>query len=395
MIEVQEVSKRYPLYAKPSDRILESLPFFSQTRHQEFEALRGVSFSVASGETFALVGPNGSGKSTLLQIIAGIFPPTSGSVRKSGRTAALLELGAGFSPEFTGRENVILHGELHGFSRPEILDRLGDVQAFAGIGEFFDRPVKEYSTGMYLRLAFAAAIHADPEILIVDEALSVGDVRFANRCIRKFEELKQRGTTILFVSHDLGMVKRLADRAALLMKGSIDCMGLPGDVVNRYVGIALAGEVEENPAAGGSIRHGDGRSRIDAVRLCDKQGIEKRLFSPGESIVIECDATFLQDCDDPMAGVLIRSRLGVDVYGTNTKIEGIKTGRVRAGTAVRIRFCLPCNLTGQDFSVTLALQNPDGTSQDWRDDIASFRVIQPKQLAGVADLRAEVEWRTR
>lgn len=395
MIEVQEVSKRYPLYAKPSDRILESLPFFSQTQHQEFEALRGVSFSVASGETFALVGPNGSGKSTLLQIIAGIFPPTSGIVRKSGRTAALLELGAGFSPEFTGRENVILHGELHGFSRPEIFDRLGDVEAFAGIGEFFDRPVKEYSTGMYLRLAFAAAIHADPEILIVDEALSVGDVRFANRCIRKFEELKQRGTTILFVSHDLGMVKRLADRAALLMKGTIDCMGPPGDVVNRYVGIALAGEVEENPPTGGSIRHGDGKSRIDAVRLCDKHGIEKRLFSPGEAIIIECDATFLQDCDDPMAGVLIRSRLGVDVYGTNTKIEGIKTGRVRAGTAVRIRFCLPCHLTGQDFSVTLALQNSDGTSQDWRDDIASFRVIQPKQLAGVADLRAEVEWRTR
>lgn len=394
MIEVQEVSKRYPLYAKPSDRILEALPFFSRARHQEFEALRGVTFSVGAGETFALVGPNGSGKSTLLQIIAGIFPPSTGVVRKSGRTAALLELGAGFNAEFTGRENVILHGELHGFPRAEILGRLDAVEAFAGIGEFFDRPVKEYSTGMYLRLAFAAAIHMDPEILIVDEALSVGDVRFANRCIRKFEELKQRGTTILFVSHDLGMVKRLADRAALLIQGSIDCIGNPSDVVNRYVGIALAGEVEAHPETGGSIRHGDGTSRIDAVRLLNDRGVEQRLFAPGEPVIIECDATFLKPCVDPMAGVLIRSRLGVDVYGTNTKIEGIRTGKIPAGTHVRIRFRVPCHLTGQEYSVTLAMQNSDGTSQDWRDDVASFRVFQPKQLAGVADLRAEVAWQT-
>lgn len=394
MIEVQEVCKRYPLYAKPSDRILESLPLFSRTLHHEFEALRGVSFSVASGETFALVGPNGSGKSTLLQIIAGIFPPTSGWVRKKGRTAALLELGAGFNPEFTGRENVVLHGELNGFSRTQILSRIDEVEAFAGIPEFFDRPVKEYSTGMYLRLAFAAAIHIDPEILIVDEALSVGDVRFANRCIRKFEELKQSGTTILFVSHDLGMVKRLADRAALLMRGRIDCIGSPSDIVNRYIGIALAGEVDDSPEAGGCLRHGDGGSRIDAVRLLNEDGVEQRLFAPGEAVIIECDATFLRACEDPMAGVLVRSRLGVDVYGTNTKIEGVKTGRVSADTAVRVRFRIPCNLAGQEYSVTIAIQNPDGTSQDWRDDITSFRVIQPKQLAGVADLRAEVEWRT-
>jgi ABC-type polysaccharide/polyol phosphate transport system ATPase subunit len=392
VIEVREVSKRYPLYAKPSDRILESLPFWTRPRHREFEALRGVSFSVASGETFALVGPNGSGKSTLLQIIAGIFPPTSGTVRKEGRTAALLELGAGFNPEFSGRENVILHGELHGVSRSEVFDRLEEIETFAGIGSFFDRPVKEYSTGMYVRLAFSAAIHVDPEILVVDEALSVGDVRFANRCIRKFEDLKQRGKTILFVSHDLGMVKRLADRAALLLGGSVDCIGRPADVVNRYVGIALAGEVEERLDSGGPIRHGDGKSRIRRVRLLDADGVEKRLFSPGETITIEIEAIFLESCDAPMAGLLIRSRLGVDVYGTNTRIEGIHTGKIAAGTPVRVRFRMPCNLTGQDYSVTVALQNADGTSQDWQDDVASFRVIQPKQLAGVADLQAEVEW---
>jgi ABC-type polysaccharide/polyol phosphate transport system ATPase subunit len=394
VVEVQEVSKTYPLYAKPSDRVLESLPFFSQARHRDFEALRGVSFAVAAGETFALIGPNGSGKSTLLQIIAGIFPPTSGTVKRIGRTAALLELGAGFNPEFTGRENVILHGELHGLDRRQVMARLQEVENFAGIGGFFARPVKEYSTGMYVRLAFSAAIHVDPEILIVDEALAVGDVRFANRCIRKFEDLKQRGTTILFVSHDLGMVKRLADRAALLLNGSIDCIGNPSDVVNRYVGIALAGDVDQAFESSSGVRHGDKKSRIDAIRILDERGAEKRLFSPGEPVIIECDATFIESCDEPMAGLLIRSRLGVDVYGTNTKIEGIHTGTVLAGTQVRIRFRVPCDLTGQEYSVTLATQNSDGTSQDWRDDATSFRVIQPKQLAGVADLRAEVEWRT-
>jgi ABC-type polysaccharide/polyol phosphate transport system ATPase subunit len=394
VVEVQAVSKTYPLYSKPSDRLFESLPFSSRVRHKDFQALRNVSFAVASGETFALVGPNGSGKSTLLQIVAGIFPPTSGSVHRSGRIAALLELGAGFSPEFTGRENVLLHGELHGLGRDDVAARLPEIERFAGIGEFFDRPVKEYSTGMYLRLAFAAAIHVDPDILVVDEALAVGDVRFANRCIRKFEELKQRGTTILFVSHDLGMVKRLADRAVLLLSGSVDAIGNPSDVVNRYVGLALAGEVEEVADSGGPLRHGDGKSRIDSVRLTGAEGVEKRAFLSGEMMTVEFLATFLTACEDPMAGLLIRNRLGVDVYGTNTRIEGLSIGRVNAGTSATIRFRLPCHLAGQEYSVTVALQNADGTSQDWRDDIASFRVIQPKQIAGVTDLRAEVEWRT-
>src|SRR6478672_8783766 len=189
----------------------------SGTLHSDFWALRDISFTVKKGEVLGLVGPNGCGKSTLLQIVSGILPPTHGRVVTRGRIAALLELGAGFNPEFSGRENVHLNGEIMGLSRAEIDKAMPSIEAFAEIGEFIERPVKEYSSGMYVRLAFSTAIHVDPEILIVDEALAVGDAVFANRCIQKFEELKARKVTVLFVSHDLALVKRLSDRAALLL----------------------------------------------------------------------------------------------------------------------------------------------------------------------------------
>ena len=190
----------------------------SRPRHTDFWALRDIGFEVEKGETLSLVGPNGCGKSTLLQIVSGILQPTTGRVVTRGRIAALLELGAGFNPEFSGRENVYLNGEIMGLSRAEIDKAMPSIEAFAEIGEFIERPVKEYSSGMYVRLAFSTAIHVDPEILIVDEALAVGDAVFANRCVRKFEELRERKITVLFVSHDLGLVKQLSDRAILLLQ---------------------------------------------------------------------------------------------------------------------------------------------------------------------------------
>ena len=267
---VQNISKVFPLYRHPSDRILELLPI-SKRKHTDFWALRDVSLAVERGEIFGIVGPNGSGKSTLLQIVSGILRPTSGRVVTQGRVAALLELGAGFNPEFTGRENVFINGEIMGLSRAEIERAFPGIAEFAGIGEFMDRPVKEYSSGMYVRLAFAAAIHVQPEILIVDEALAVGDAMFANRCIRKFEELKQRGVTILFVSHDLGLVKRLAHRAVLMLNGRVEAEGSPRDVVNRYVGLVVERQKrvdeEERARLPSSLRHGDGASEILRVEL--------------------------------------------------------------------------------------------------------------------------------
>jgi ABC-type polysaccharide/polyol phosphate transport system ATPase subunit len=237
---IQNVSKVFHLYRRPSDRIFELLPFGSRRAHSDFWALRDVSLAVERGEILGIVGPNGSGKSTLLQLVCGILRPTSGRVATQGRVAALLELGAGFNPEFTGRENVFMNGEIMGLTPVQIAAAFPRIAAFAEIGDFIDRPVKEYSSGMYVRLAFATAIHVEPEILIVDEALAVGDAIFANRCIQKFEELKDRKVTVLFVSHDLGLVKRLAHRAVLMLEGRVEAEGSPRDVVNRYVGLVVA-----------------------------------------------------------------------------------------------------------------------------------------------------------
>ena len=238
MVLVQNVSKLYRLYRRPADRLREMLPRARQ-RHSEFWALRDISFHLEKGEMLGLVGPNGCGKSTLLQIVCGILQPTTGRVVTRGRIAALLELGAGFNPEFSGRENVYINGEILGLSRAEIGKAMPSIEAFAEIGEFIDRPVKEYSSGMYVRLAFSTAIHVDPDILIVDEALAVGDAVFANRCVRKFQELRERKITVLFVSHDLGLVKQLSDRAILLLGGRIAAEGAPSDVINRYIGLVL------------------------------------------------------------------------------------------------------------------------------------------------------------
>ena len=251
-------------------------PFRKAPLHTDFWALRDISFSVERGEVVSLVGPNGCGKSTLLQVISGILQPTTGRVVTRGRIAALLELGAGFNPEFTGRENVFINGEIMGIGRAEMSRNLPLIEAFAEIGEFINRPVKEYSSGMYVRLAFSTAIHVNPDILIVDEALAVGDAVFANRCIRKFEELREKQTTVLFVSHDLGLVKQLSHRAIFLLNGRIEAEGEPKHVIDKYIGLVLerqkAFDRGGKPKLIASNRHGDGTSEIHDVSLLNESG---------------------------------------------------------------------------------------------------------------------------
>lgn len=395
MLLIQKVSKRYSLYPRPSDRLWEALPVFGRKRHTEFWALRDVTLEVPKGQFVALVGPNGSGKSTLLQIVSGILQPTFGRVITQGRIAALLELGAGFNPEFTGRENVFLNAEILGVPRHQMMEVLPKVEAFAEIGEFLDRPVKEYSSGMYVRLAFATAIHVDPEILIVDEALAVGDAVFAARCVRKFEELKDRGVTVFFVSHDLGLVKRLADRAVLMMHGRVEAEGRPAEIVNRYVGMVHEWQNREvgrhrGASLGEAFRHGDGASQISSVSLENESGDVLRTVHSGEPIRVRVRARFTCPVDDPMVGILIRNRLGIDVFGTNTRVEGRKLGSFEAGDELDVLFSFPCVLTQQDYTLTVATQHPDGRSQDWRDDVLSFGVIDNRATAGLASLPVEV-----
>ena len=394
MVLVQNVSKVYRLYAKPSDRLLEILSFGRRPRHKDFWALRNVSLHVEPGEILGLVGPNGSGKSTLLQIASGILQPTSGRVSVEGRIAALLELGAGFNPEFSGRENVFLNSEIMGQSRSQTEQVFPKIEAFAEIGDFIDRPVKEYSSGMYVRLAFATAIHVEPEVLIVDEALAVGDAIFANRCMQKLEELKQRNVTILFVSHDLGLVKRLCHRAVLMVRGEVLCEGTPGEVVNRYVGLVHDHEASpsERSQLTGNYRHGDRASAITSIRLLNGSGDESNSIASGEPVTVEVTAKFETAVQSPVVGMLIRNRLGIEVFGTNTKIEGIDLGERAAGEELTVRFHFVCLLTRQEYTLTVATQYGDGRSQDWLDDALQFTVVDDSDAAGLTRFRTEVSW---
>lgn len=398
VISVQNVSKVYHLYRHPFDRLLGSFAL-AKKRTTEFWALRNVNLRVDKGEVFAILGPNGSGKSTLLQIITGILKPTSGRVLCAGRVAALLELGAGFNPEFSGRDNVLLNGEIMGLSRKELDKAFPKIEAFAEIGRFIDRPVKEYSSGMYVRLAFSTAIHIDPEILIVDEALAVGDAIFASRCIQKFEELRQKQVTVLLVSHDLGLVKRLADRAAFMLEGKVVMEGTPKDAVNQYVGFVLDRQRENHEHADGangglaaksSFRHGDRASQIVDVRLLNTAGEPCRTFRPGESIVIRVQAVFRQPVADPVVGILVRNRIGMDVFGTNTRLERVDLGTVQTGETIEIEFELDCLLSHQEYTLTVATQYWNGLSQDWLDDVVDFQVVDTKDVAGVLNLNTRV-----
>lgn len=399
MISVQNVSKVYHLYQHPFHRVLGALAL-SRRQKAEFWALRNINLRVEKGEVFALLGPNGSGKSTLLQIISGILQPTSGRVHCSGRIAALLELGAGFNPEFSGRENVYLNGEILGLSRQELEAAFPRIEAFAEIGQFIDRPVKEYSSGMYVRLAFSTAIHVDPEVLIVDEALAVGDAIFASRCVQKFEELRRKNVTVFLVSHDLGLIKRLADRAAFMLDGRIVMQGTPKDAVNQYVGFVLdreragsertAGRLDEPLSEKTSFRHGDGASRITDVSILNAAGESCRVFRPREAMVLRVRAAFLKAVSNPVIGILIRNRIGMDIFGTNTRLERADLGDFEQGEEIEVEFELDCLLSRQEYTLTVAVQYWNGLSQDWLDDVLDFRVEDTKDVAGVLNLNTRV-----
>jgi len=401
----QNISKLYEIYNRPIDRFKEAMWFGRRSLHQDFWALRDVNLSVGKGETFGIVGPNGCGKSTLLQILCGILQPTTGRVVRQGRVAALLELGAGFNPEFNGRENVLINAELMGLSRAEARAALPAIERFAGIGEFIGRPVKTYSSGMYVRLAFSTAIHVEPDILVVDEALAVGDAAFSSRCVRKFEELQNRGVTIVFVSHDLGLVKQICNRAIFLLDGRIQEEGDPSDVINRYVGMVLECqkaqvESETNSASSSnssklafSHRHGDRLAEVERIEVYGAKNEPTRTFTTGEAMRIQVTCRFHQSQSDPMVGMLIRTRTGMDVFGTNTKLEDQPAGPCQAGDVLEVDFTFDCWLTPQEYTVTLAVQHPDGHSHDWLDDVLTFRVLDHHWLAGVANLHPKVSCR--
>ena len=411
-IVATNVSKLYRMYGAPSDRLKEIAWLGRRSFHRTFWALRDISFQVGRGESFGIIGPNGSGKSTLLEIITGILQPTAGRVWSSGRVAALLDLGAGFNAEFTGRENVFMNGEIMGLGRPYVERNFQRIVEFAEIGAFMEQPMKTYSTGMWVRLAFATAIHVDPDVLVVDEALAVGDAIFANRCIQKFQELKARGVTVVLVSHDLSLVKLICDRAMLLYEGRALSEGEPGDVANHYNALikdrqrafAVADAAPAPEAVGDqealplewSLRHGDRQAEVLRAQLFNEEGLPVRVLRSGETASIRVLARFVQPHPNPVVGMMLRTRIGMEVYGTNTLLEQESCGSLgplEAGELLEVKFTFPCWLTPQEYTLTVAAQSADGSSHDWLDDVLSFQVIDSRQAAGVANLRARISAR--
>ena len=416
-LRVDNVSKQYRIYEHPGDRLKESLTRGHWKWHREFWALRNVSFSIEAGTTTGIIGPNGSGKSTLLQIITGTLEPTHGSVWYDGRIAALLELGAGFNPEFTGIENVFMNASLMGFSRKETEDLLPNIERFAEIGDFIYQPVKSYSSGMYVRLAFATAISTDPQILIIDEALSVGDALFQHRCLRRIKQMQESGTTILFVSHDPSAVKALCSRTILLNNGLVDSDGKPSEVLNRYQGLIMEreeaydavtsdtvpsasddGELakvlgEANTSLRYTYRHGDRSAEIlNAELLNDKRKIAD-LVESGERLIARLRVRFNESIEEPVFGFLIRNRHGIHAYGANTEQKALRFGRVDQGEVLEVTFAFDCWLGSDLYSVSFAVHSGEGISYDWMDGVHFFRVATSVPVEGIANLNATAAMR--
>ncbi|HYE03289.1 MAG TPA: ABC transporter ATP-binding protein [Phycisphaerales bacterium] len=398
VISVERVSKRYQIYAKPRDRLKQALVGRWRTYYSPFYAVRDVSFEVRRGEAVGIVGRNGSGKSTLLQMIAGTLAPTEGRVVVRGRVAALLELGSGFDPEFTGRENVLLNGAILGLSRREMLERFDDIAAFADIGAFIDQPVKHYSSGMYARLAFAVAVSVRPDVLIVDEILAVGDLAFQQKCVAKMRTLLDSGVSLLYVSHAPDAVKSLCQKGLFLREGRTVCFAPAAEAVDRYISSLrsavneearrlqpeLAEPAPEGPeqlSEGGKIRYGSGQATIEAVRVLDAEGRSTEVLTFGESVTVEVLVRARVALANLDVHFHVRDSVGVDLFGTGTADEQCWLPRLEAGAGAVVRFRFLNNLRSGAYGVTVTLTRlPDradagGITLDHISGAAAFQVI--------------------
>lgn len=367
------------------------------SREESIVALDGIDFTVERGEAFGVVGGNGSGKSTLLKLIAGMIRPSAGSVRVAGRVAALIELGAGFHPEISGRENVYINGAVLGLSRREIDRRYDQIVEFSGLAEFMEEPVKNYSSGMYVRLGFAVAIHTDPDILLVDEVLAVGDEQFSHRCLRRIEELLVQGKTVLFVSHSLDMVAGLCNRALWLEGGRQRLVGNPRRAIDAYrqevaeregeahrVESEKAEEAEEGED-GEPLRWGSREAEIVAVRLRAGTGAEaeeRHLLESGAAATFEIDVRADRPLTDFVFGIAIATPRGVDCWGTNTDLAGWRPERLEGKGTVRIH-CPALRLAPGEYLVDVAVHAKDGAPYDYRRQVLAFTVTSRERGEGV------------
>ena len=433
-ISVNDVSKMYKLYDNPMDRLKESLGLSRKKKYKEHYALNHVSFQVHKGETVGIIGTNGSGKSTILKIITGVLSPTGGEVSVNGRSSALLELGAGFNGEYSGLENVYLNGSMIGFSREEIDAKLQSILDFADIGEFIHQPVKTYSSGMFVRLAFAVAINIDPEILIVDEALSVGDVFIPAKCYRKFEEFKEMGKTILFVSHDLSSIGKYCDRVVLLNKGEKLAEGGAKEMVNLYRRVLVnqyddadleegaenaeagqdgqltdgtAGEnVSKKEHAGGGramkdslnlnpkvLEYGSKLGEIVDFAIRDDTGMITNVIEKGKEFSVQMKVRFQADVNDPIFAFTLKDLKGTEITGTNTMYEHTPVKPQKAGDVREITFKQIMPLEAGEYMLCLGCtgyKDGDFTVFHRLYDVCNLTVITDKKAVGYFDMFSKV-----
>ncbi len=413
-IQVEKVSKIYKLYDTSVARLKDALGLPGKKGFREHAALHDVSLSIKKGETVGIIGTNGSGKSTLLKIITGVVSQTSGEVRVNGRISALLELGAGFNSEYTGIENVYLQGTMMGFSREEIDKKMDAILEFADIGEFVNQPVKTYSSGMFVRLAFAVAINIEPEILIVDEALSVGDVFFQSKCYRKFEEFKELGKTILFVSHDLSSITKYCDRAVLLNKGVKVMEGTPKEAVDQFKMALVAQEEEQRrqntslwqqrhegeswrdalPVNPETLEYGDKKAEIVDFAVVDKTGKISNVIEKGDLFTIKMKVLFREAVAEPIYAFTLKNLMGIEITGTNTMLEHTEAQPREAGDVQEASFTQRMTLQGGEYLISLGCTGygRDGFQVHHRlYDVCSLAVVSEKNTVGYFDMGSTVE----
>ncbi len=419
MIRVSQVKKCYQTYQKPIHRLWQSFRP-SKQYYQEFWALKGVDLEVRRGETVGIVGKNGSGKSTLLQIIAGILQPTSGELHTVGRISALLELGAGFNPEFTGMENARLNASIMGLSRDEFHQKLPDIVDFCGLGDFLHRPVKTYSSGMFVRLAFAVAINMNPDILIVDEALAVGDVRFQRKCFRRLNQLKEEGVSILFVTHSTESVLQHCDRAIMLDEGELKMTGSPKQIVQAYLEMMFESDINVaeksdlnsedydtafDPQQDHCVNHptynisehrwGDSRAKICHFDVKQNGATTSGLIQRGDQINVRMSVLFEHDVDDIIYGLTVKMNDGNQIFGTNSRLqEGVVPTSQKAGDLVVVEFSLKANLLAGDYFISLGVaqdhEEKDNIAIDRRYDMIHLHVSDTEDAFGFVDLQGRI-----
>lgn len=398
-VSIKGLKKVYKLYKKPSDRMLDALGL-AKNKYTEHNALNGVDFEIKRGETIGIIGTNGSGKSTILKIITGVLNPSAGEVKVNGRISALLELGAGFNLEYNGIENVYLNGTMMGFSQKEIDKRLPDILEFADIGEYVYQPVKTYSSGMFVRLAFAVAINIDPEILIVDEALSVGDVFFQSKCYHKFDEFKKAGKTIIFVSHDLSSISKYCDRVMVLNKGDKVAEGSPKEMIDVYKQILVGQYAEDRKDAFEEtgehhelLEYGSGEARIEDYYITDSNNLKTTAILKGSDFTIHMRVRFEQDVEKPIFAYKFVNPKGIEITGTNTMFEKAFLENVKAGTTLDITFSQNMNLQGGEYLVSFGCTGYKGDTFVVYHRMyyaLSVAVISDKDTVGYYDMNSRI-----